>query len=222
VAGDPEMTESIALATQLRWPLYQLVTTCTGEKTIALARTENPDVIILDLQLPDALGFEVIERVRSFSSVPIVALVIQGEENEAARALECGADDCAGKPCGQTELLARVEARMRDKDRFAGAQLHTYGDIVLEPQNLRLRHGGRVTELTPLEAGLVSCLIRGGGSVVTYDRLLEAAWDSDFAGALDSLRLHVSRLREKVETDPADPQIILTAPGEGYFLAWKN
>ena len=216
ITGNPEVAESVSIAIELHWSAARVITAQTGREGIGMAGTGNPDVVILDLELPDVRGSEVIRSIRSFSFAPVIALAVKGEE---AKALECGAVDYMLKPCGPVEFYRKVEARIRDRDRFAGAQPHSHGDIVVEPQNLRLRHGGRVTELTPLETGLMSCLIRGGGSVVTYNRLIEAAWDSDFAGASDSLRLHVVRLREKVETDLVHPQVILTVPAEGYFLA---
>jgi len=219
MAGDHELGEAISLAIGLHWPGSQVVVARTGQGGLALARSDDPEVVIVDLQLPDICGIEVIERLRSFTSAAVIALTVTGEEGDAARALESGADDYMGKPVGSAELVARVGARLHDAERFPQEEPCSFGGLILDTRGLLLKWRDREIRLARVEAGIVSRLIRNGGRLTPLGELIEAAWGRDFPGALGSLRLHVRRLREKIEADPNNPRVLLDVPGEGYLLA---
>ncbi len=219
IEDDPEVVECVSLALQIRWPEAQLVSTHLGRKGIELVESEDPDVIILDLGLPDISGFEVLREVRFFSHVPIIILTVKEEEADTVRGLEWGADDYIVKPCGQLELLARIKARMRDKDRFAEEVPLTLGSLCFNPLTRQLLYGEKEINLTAIEAHIIHCLMRMGGRVATYSSLAEEVWGEDYPGSVDSLRFHIRRLREKLEADRSRPQLLLTKEGIGYFLA---
>jgi len=159
---------------------------------VELAESEKPNVIILDLGLPDMSGFDVLKQIRLFSSVPLVVLTVRTEEDNIFKALELGADDYIVKPCGRLELLARISVRTRGS-------------------------GSKIIGGLPIY--IFHCLMKNAGQVVTYSKLAEETWGDNDPGILDSLRVHIRRLRQKVELDPDHPQFIVTKPGAGYSLA---
>ena len=219
IEDDPETVESVSIALQKPWPEAQIVSTHLGKKGIQLAESEALDVIILDLGLPDISGFEVLERLRLSSPVPIVVLTVKAEEADMVQGLEWGADDYIVKPCGQLELVARVKARIRDRNRFGGKSPLSFGPLSFNPSTGQLLNGEKELNLTGIQARIVHYLMRKAGRVATYSGLAHAVWGDDCPEATDSLRMHIRRLREKVEADPSHPQLILTKPGIGYFLA---
>jgi len=219
IEDDPEIVESVGLAFRILWPDAQLVSTHLGKKGIELAESEAHNIIILDLGLPDISGFEVLKQVRLFSAVPIIILTVKTEEPDIVKGLEWGADDYIVKPCGQLELLARVKARMRDKNHFAEDLPLTLGSLSFNPLTRQLLYGKKEINLTAIEAHIIHHLMRMGGRVATYSGLAEEVWGDDYPGSVDSLRVHIRRLREKLEADPSHPQLLLTKAGIGYFLA---
>lgn len=222
IEDDPGIVESISLALQIRWPETQIVSTHLGKKGIDLAGSEDPDIIILDLGLPDISGFDVLKQVRSFSSAPIIILTVKADEADIVKGLEWGADDYIVKPCGQLELLARVRARIRDKSRSVKEAPLSYGALRFNPSTHHLTIENREIKLTTIEAHIMHHLMKNAGQVVTYSSLAEEVWGEDYPGSIDSLRVHIRRLREKVESDPGQPQFILTKASIGYFLAKPN
>jgi two-component system KDP operon response regulator KdpE len=205
VEGNPEIAESISLAFQIRWPEAQLVSTYMGKKGIELAESEDPDIIVLDLELPDMSGFEVLKQIRLFSSVPIIVLTARAEEADMVKGLEWGADDYIVKPCGQLELLARVKARIRDRDHFAEEQPLSFGPLLFNPLKRQLMYGKKEINLTAIEAHIIHYLMRMGGRVATYSSLAEDVWGDDYPGSVDSLRVHIRRLsswRNQANPDP--------------------
>lgn len=219
IEDDSEIVESISLALQIRWPETNIIATHLGKKGIDLAESEAPDIIILDLGLPDISGFDVLKRVRSFSSVPIIILTVKAEESDIVKGLEWGADDYIVKPCGQLELLARVKARIRDKGGLVKESPLSYGSLRFNPSTHQLLIGKKEIELTTIEAHIIRHLMKNAGYVATYSSLAEDVWGEDYPGSIDSLRVHIRRLRGKVEVDPGQPKLILTKAGIGYFLA---
>jgi DNA-binding response OmpR family regulator len=219
IEDDPEIVESISLTFQIYWPEAQLVSTHMGREGRELAESEAPDIIILDLELPDMSGFEVLKQIRPFSSVPIIVLTARAEEEDIVKGLESGADDYMLKPCGQLELLARVRARVRDKPRFAKGSPVSFGPLLFNPRKRQLLYGKKKINLTGIEAHIIHHLMRAGGDVASYSSLAEDAWGEAYPWSEESLRVHIRRLREKLEADPSHPQLILGKPGIGYFLA---
>jgi two-component system KDP operon response regulator KdpE len=219
IEDDREIVESISLALQIRWPDTHIVSTHLGKKGTELAESDDPDIIILDLGLPDISGFEVLKRIRAFSATPIIILTVKSEEADIVKGLEWGADDYIVKPCSQLQLLARVMARIRDKSRSVKEAPLSYGSLQFNPSTHQLLIGEKEIELTTIEAHIMHHLMKNADYVATYSSLAEEVWGEDYPGSIDSLRVHIRRLREKVETDPSQPQLILTKAGIGYFLA---
>lgn len=217
VEDNRDIVETISLALQIRWPEAKLVSTHLGEKGIELVESESPDIVILDLGLPDISGFEVLKQIRLFSVVPIIILTVRAEEADIVKGLEWGADDYVVKPFSQLELLARVKAQIRGQTRSREESL-VCGPLSFDPSTRQLLYGGKEIALTRTEAHILRHLMNNAGHVVTHSSLAEEVWGEDYPGAADSLKVHIRRLREKLETDPSQPQLILTKAGIGYFL----
>lgn len=218
IEDDPEIVESVSLALKIRWPDTQIVYTHLGRKGVEQTETEEPDIIILDLGLPDISGFEVLKEVRSFSTAPIIILTVKGDEGDVVKGLEWGADDYIVKPCGQLELLARVKARIRDKNRYNDDSPLSYGSLRFNPVIRQLLNRSSEIKVTAIEAQIIHHLMRNSGHIVTYSDLAEEVWGEEYPGSVDSLRVHIRRLRGKIEEDPGHPKIILTKAGLGYYL----
>lgn len=218
IEDDPEIVESVSLAFQMGWPEAHLASTHLGKKGLEMAETESPTIIILDLGLPDVGGFEVLKQIRLFSAVPIIILTAKTDESNIVKGLEWGADDFIVKPCGQLELLARIKARCRDRNNHHDESPISFGQLRFNPLSRQLMNGVREIKLTAIEAHIVHCLLKNAGRVTTYARLAENVWGDDYPGSVDSLRVHIRRLREKIEDDPGHPEIILTKSGIGYCL----
>ena len=217
VEDNRDIVETISLALQIRWPEAKLVSTHLGEKGIELVESESPDIVILDLGLPDISGFEVLKQIRLFSVVPIIILTVRAEEADIVKGLEWGADDYVVKPFSQLELLARVKAQIRGQTRSREESL-VCGPLSFDPSTRQLLYDGKEIALTRTEAHILRHLMNNAGHVVTHSSLAEEVWGEDYPGAADSLKVHIRRLREKLETDPSQPQLILTKAGIGYFL----
>jgi len=217
IEDDREIVDAISLAFQIRWPEAQVASTRLGEKGVALAESEAPDIVVLDLGLPDISGFEVLRQIRLFSNVPTIILTVRAEEADVVKGLEWGADDYIVKPFRQLELLARVKALIRRQGPSEEEPLD-YGSLRLDVTSGTLNYGGKEINLTVTESHILSHLMKNAGRAVTHSSLAEAVWGDDYPGATDSLKVHIRRLREKIEADPGHPQLILTRTGVGYLL----
>jgi len=218
VEDDKEIVDAITLAFQIRWPEAKVVATRLGRKGVELVETENPDIVILDLGLPDISGFEVLNQTRLFSRVPIIILTVRSDESDVVKGLEWGADDYILKPFRQLELLARVKALIRRQTPSEEESLSS-GQLRLEATAGQLFIDSKEIALTITESRILAHLMRNAGHVVTHSSLAEAVWGNDYPGAADSLKVHIRRLREKIEVSPSQPKLILTKAGVGYFLA---
>ena len=219
IEDDHEIVEAISLAFQMRWPEAELLSTHLGEKGVELAESEVPDMVILDLGLPDISGVEVLKQVRLFSILPVIILTVRADEADIVKGLEWGADDYIMKPFKQLELLARVKALLR-RQSPAGEELPLVcGSLRLDPSTFELFNGEKEISLTRTEGYVLKQLMGNAGHVVSYSSLAEAVWGVDYPGTSDSLKVYVRRLREKIETVPSSPQLILTKAGIGYLLA---
>ncbi|MBN1643367.1 MAG: response regulator transcription factor [Dehalococcoidales bacterium] len=221
VEDNPEISTAIGVTVQIRWPDVRVVTTHLGERGVEMVESEKPDLVILDLGLPDISGYEVLKRVRLFSVVPVLVLTVRSDEDDVVKALEYGADDYMIKPFRKLELLSRVQALLRRYSTFQeqGEGTLSCGLLSLDTSTGKLIYSGKEVRLTNTERRILQHLMRNCGHVVTYSSLAEAVWGNDYPDAADSLKVYVRRLREKVETDPSDPKIILTTAGIGYSLA---
>jgi len=218
IEDEREIIEAISLAFQIRWPEAELVSTRLGEKGVEFVESEAPDIVILDLGLPDINGFEVLRQIRLFSHVPTIILTVRSDEADIVKGLEWGADDYITKPFRQMEFLARVKALIRRQSPSEEETLVS-GPLRLDATTGQLYCDGREIALTITESHILGHLMKNAGHVVTHMSLAEAVWGDDYPGVADSLKVHIRRLREKIEVDPSDPQFILTKTGVGYFLA---
>ncbi len=222
IEDDENIVETISLALQMRWPQAKLVSTHLGERGIELVESETPDIVILDLGLPDISGFEVLKRVRLFSSLPIIILTVKSEEADIVKGLEWGADDYMVKPFRQLELLARLKTLTRRQGVPGATTQLVCGPLRFDPSTRELFYADREISLTSTEGHILHHLMKNAGHVVTHSSLAEAVWGENYEGATNSLRVHIRRLREKLEADPAHPKFIRTKAGVGYYLAKPN
>ncbi len=217
IEDDKEIVDAISLAFQIRWPEAKVISNRLGQKGVELVESETPDIVILDLGLPDINGFEVLRQIRTFSSVPTIILTVRSDESDVVKGLEWGADDYITKPFRQLELLARVKSLIRRQSPSEETAL-SFGTLRLESVTGQLTMGDKEIALTVTENHILTYLMKNAGHVVTHSSLAEAVWGDDYPGATDSLKVHIRRLREKIEKDPGKPRFILTKTGVGYSL----
>lgn len=219
IEDDPEIVEAISLAFRVRWPEAETLSSRLGSKGVELVKNQPPDVVILDLGLPDISGFEVLKQIRAFSSIPIIILTVSSEESNVVKGLAFGADDYITKPFRQLELLARVKAMLRRHGTPEEEAPVVYGILTYNPAERQVTVGQNEISLTRAESRILQQLLKQPGRVATHSSLAEALWGTDYPGAADNLKVHIRRLREKLEEDPSEPQLILTKAGIGYYLA---
>ena len=197
------------------WHVFEADTVARG--TIE-AGTRKPDVIILDLGLPDGDGIELIRVVRQWSELPILILSARTEEQDKIAALDAGADDYLTKPFGVGELLARVRAMLRRRVKSAGvdAQVVSFGDVDVDLVNRVVHRAGEEVHLTPIEFRLLSALLAQPGTVLTHRQLLREVWGPSHSEQSHYLRIYMGHLRQKLEADSTQPAHLLTEPGVGY------
>jgi two-component system, OmpR family, KDP operon response regulator KdpE len=185
----------------------------------ALLRGPDPDLVILDLGLPEVDGFEVLRQMRMRSVIPVLVLSARGSEQDKVRALDLGADDYLAKPFGLPELLARVRAQLRRGNYpVQRTQSVLVGEVEVDLASQRVRRRGEEVKLTPTEFAVLRELVFAAGRVVTHRELLREVWGPEYAGETQYTRTFVQRLRSKLEDDPARPELLLTEPGLGYRL----
>jgi two-component system KDP operon response regulator KdpE len=188
----------------------------TGNEAILEVAQASPDIIILDLGLPDLDGTEVTRRIREWSQVPIIILSVRDRENDKISALDAGADDYLTKPFSLGELMARIRVAMRHADHPDEDPVFQIGDLVIDLARRMVTIRGSEVALTPTEYDLLRILIQKAGKVLTHRHLLRQVWGNTYETETHLLRVNISNLRRKIELDPAQPQYILTEPGVGY------
>lgn len=199
---------------------YNVVTAATVDEATKRIARELPEIVVLDLGLPDGDGKDVIRQVRQWSDVPIVVLSARDREGEKIEALDIGADDFVNKPFGVGELMARLRTALRHRaQRNDETPVLRLGDVEIDTIRHRVTRAGAELKLTPKEFELMACLARHAGKVMTHRQLLTAVWGPAHAQDTQYLRVYIGQLRQKVEDDPNDPKLILTELGIGYRLA---
>jgi two-component system, OmpR family, KDP operon response regulator KdpE len=217
VDDDPPIRES--LSRELRAAGYDTVTAADGHTALGAFRVHVPELILTDLAMPIADGFALISAVRAFSRTPIIVISVRGADADKIRALDLGADDFVTKPFSMPELLARVRAQLR---RSAGgpSSVLRFTNLTIDLEQRRVTQGARDVKLTPTEFALLELLASRAGKPVSMKQIVARVWTSAPGTTHDTVRVHVSSLRRKVEPDPACPQYIVTEPWVGYrFLA---
>ena len=197
---------------------HEVIEAENGSKAILEIREQNPDLIILDLGLPDIDGVEVTRRVRAWSQVPIIILSVRSREVDKIEALNAGADDYLTKPFGVGELLARVQVVMRRVGNTGTKPVYQVNDLVVDLDRHQVTVAGKGIDLTPTEFELVSILIQNAGKVVTQRQLIHKVWGAAYEDESRLLRVNISNLRRKIEPNPNQPIYILTELGVGYRL----
>lgn len=219
IEDDAEIVEFISLAFEVGWPSAELISTHQGNKGVELVETESPDVVILDLGLPDITGFEALKRIRLFSAVPVIIVTVRESEADIVKGLEWGADEYVVKPFGQLELLARVRAVLRSRQYSARSDSPLVcGPLRFDPSSGELTCNSTNIHLTRTEALMLHLLMKNAGRVVTYTELAEMVWGDTYPQSAETLRVYVRRLRVKLATDPQHPVQIHSRPGEGYLM----
>ena len=202
---------------------YQVETGSDGEQAVELAREGSFDLIILDLMMPKIDGLQACMRIREFSDVPIIMLTAKSEDSDKLMGFACGADDYVTKPFNILELKARVRALLRRTAAAAAKQQEagdlTVGHIRLDPAERSAWKDGAQVELTAKEFDLMELLMRNPGRVYSRENLLNVVWGYEYVGDYRTVDVHIRRLREKLELDPANPEYIRTKWGVGYYLS---
>ena len=192
----------------------------TGEAGLELETRFHPDLVLLDMVLPDLPGTDVIARLRERTSIPIIVLSVRGAEADKVRALELGADDYLTKPFGVDELLARIRVALRHAARSGARQDTTFrsGELAVDLERREVRVAGEQVHLTPTEYALLGALIADAGRVLTDRALLQRVWGPEYGSEDHYLHVYMARLRKKLERDPGDPRLLRTEAGVGYRL----
>ena len=211
-----------ALKTILTAKQFRVTTASRGEEGLALAVAQPPDVVILDLSLPDIDGFQVCAQLREWTQVPIIVLSVRDNERDKVTALDKGADDYLTKPFGIEELLARIRVALRHSAQTQGTKstiIHA-GPLTIDLAQHSLMRDGEEVKLTATEFKLLAYLAANAGRVLTHQAILSHVWDPADADHIEYLRVYMRQLRKKLEDDPEQPQYLVTEPGVGYrFIA---
>jgi two-component system KDP operon response regulator KdpE len=219
----PEVVESVRLGFTLQWREVDVLGAGDGETALDLVEQETPDLVLLDVGLPDLDGYKVLEQLRLFSDVPVVMLTARDDTMDKVKGLELGADDYITKPFNHLELLARVKAVLRRLDMPAPksrAPSFRSGDLEVDFAAQEARLNGERLDLTPTEYKLLYHLVRNAGRVLPHGTLLAKVWGREYVDEVDYVRVYIRRLRDKLGDDPDRPHYIRTERGLGYrFLA---
>jgi DNA-binding response OmpR family regulator len=219
IDDSPEIIEVVSLCFQLRWSNADLSSAPTGSEGLELVEAVSPDIVILDIGLPDMEGFEVLKEIRRFSQVPVIMLTVRAEDTDVARGLEMGADDYITKPFSHIELVARVQAVLRRSQGTAvssGERPFNSGKLFIDFTGNEVKVDGKSVKLTSTELKLLYLLVRNEGRLVTHEGLLSKVWGETYSDARDLLRVHIQHLRQKLDDSVESPHIIVTEHGMGY------
>jgi DNA-binding response OmpR family regulator len=218
IEDDANIVDFMRTAFQVGWPEVRLEAASDGTTGLAVLEKINPDIILLDLGLPDMNGFDILKRIRLFSKTPVIIVTISGDENYVVRGLALGADDYIVKPLRPLELIARMKSLLRktlpSQDLDVSSGSFKFGASLKE-----LVKGNDVIALTDTEGRLLHTLMKNPGSVVTYSQLASELWGVSDASYQQNLKVHVCHLRQKIEDNPNNPRFVLNMPGIGYLLA---
>ena len=200
---------------------FQTITANNGESALIVFEKENPDLVLLDIMMPDMNGYTVCQHIREFSEVPIIMVTAMGDDKQKVEGLDIGADDYVTKPFSASELAARVRAILRrsgSQERQANS-LFRYKDLVIDYASNRVSMQDQELILTSTEYRLLSYISKNAGRVVTPDQLLSKVWGEAYLGAPHLLQVNIARLRKKLGDDARNPSYILTRPGIGYIMS---
>ena len=198
---------------------YKVTQAATGEEGISRAAMDRPELVILDLGLPDMEGVQVLQRIREWSTVPVVILSVRNSEQEIVSCLDAGADDYLVKPFRTGELVARLRMALRHRQGVQQETTVVLGPIAVDLESRVVKRNGAVVKLTATEYALFTLFVRNLGKVLTHRYILEQVWGPTFAEETQYSRVYVGQLRKKLEDDPANPKFLITESGIGYRLS---
>jgi len=215
VDDEPQILRGLKVV--LRQAGFEVDTAATKSEALDRVAVRPPEMLVLDLILPDGSGVEVCEEIRGWSQLPIIVLSAVGDEREKVRALDAGADDYLTKPFGTDELLARLRALMR-RSGDAGQPVISLGDLSIDVAGHTVTRAGEEIHLTPLEFDILRVLALHAGKLVTHRQLLREVWGPEYVDETHYLRVHIAHIRSKLEPDASSPRYLVTDPGVGYRL----
>ena len=219
VEDEKSIVDAVNVAFEFRWPEVNIIPANKGKDGIELIRNEHPDIVILDINLPDISGFDVLKSVRSFSSVPVIILTVRADDADVLRGLEAGADDYIVKPFNYMTLLARIKAVLRRTESISLKSSHDTAinqRLKIDFVNQKVIVDDKLIKLTPVEYRLLLLLIKNKDSIVSYKRIVEEIWEKNYRGDTKNIRLNVRRLRKKLHDSP--PKLILNQRDTGYMF----
>jgi two-component system KDP operon response regulator KdpE len=221
VDDEPEIRRAVRLTITLQVPEWQVIEANTGSEGLDQIARESPDLVLLDLSMPGMHGFDVLKEIRLTSAVPVIFLTVQDDELSKVRGLELGADDYIVKPFGHLELLARIRSVLRRATGQAQPKAHPYrnGDLSIDFARRRVTLAGEPVRLTNTEYRLLEVLAQNAGHIVENELLLQRVWGYERGDEVESLKVLIYRLRQKIEPDPTHPRFLLTERGVGYCLS---
>ena len=197
---------------------YTTIEAASGQEALSRAATDKPDIIVLDIGLPDINGIEVTRLLRQWTQMPVIILSVRGAESDKIAALDAGADDYLTKPFGVGELLARLRAALRRAAKTTSEPVFTNGKLNVDLSRRLITVSGLAVQLTPTEYELLRVLVTHAGKVLTHHFLLREVWGAEYGEEFHMLHVNISNLRRKIEPDTARPRFIITEPGVGYRL----
>jgi two-component system KDP operon response regulator KdpE len=219
VDDEPDVIESVRLGFTLQWREVDVLGAGSGDAGLDAIERDHPDIVLLDVGLPDLDGFEVLRQIRAFSDVPVVMLTARDDSMDKVKGLELGADDYVTKPFNHLELMARVKAVLRRLEMPAPASRapsFQAGELEVDFARQEARLGGERLDLTPTEYKLLYHLVRNAGHILQHGTLLAKVWGREYVNEVDYIRVYIRRLREKLGDDPDNPHYIRTERGLGY------
>jgi len=219
IEDEKSIIDAIRVAFEFRWPDTQIVSATSGKEGVALIRKESPDVVILDINLPDISGFEVLKKIREFSAVPVIILTVRSEDEDVLKGLETGADDYIIKPFNYLTLLSRIKAVLRRSEKLplTGSTVTSIGSsLKIDFVDQKVWVNNQLIKLTPIEYRLLVLLVKNKDTVIPYNQIIEEIWEQHSTEDTENLRICIRRLRKKLHDIP--PRMILNKRGTGYMF----
>lgn len=221
IEDDPNLIKAVSLALRARWPEATIIGMAEGYKGLEAVETESPDIVLLDLELPDVDGLEVLRQIRLFSYTPIIIITVRNQEIDKLKGLELGADDYLAKPFSYLELTARVNALLRrvsvDNRQNSFSTRFSSGDLTINFDSQEVFVQGKSVRLTPIQYKLLYYLVSNAGYPIPHSTLVAKVWgDEEVDIGSESLKVHIHYLRQKLGDNPHNPTRITTVPGSGY------
>jgi DNA-binding response OmpR family regulator len=222
IEDDSDIVDSVSLIVHMMWSECEIVSSGLGYEGLDLITKEFPDVIILDLELPDVSGFNILKQIRLFSFTPVLILTVRATEEDIVKGLEMGANEYLTKPFRQMEFLARLKLLVKKQDHSYTMQRFNVGNWQFDSFNHKLLTNNEVIHLTSTECAILSHLVINKGKVVTFSSLADLLWQDEYPGYKDAIQVYIWRLRKKIEIDARHPTLIHTQTGIGYYLEQSN